>query len=152
LLRLIQSKRTLTEKTNTLYITETLIRIHYALTDQMGVVYYGNYAQFYEIGRTEAIRQLGYTYKDIEAMGIIMPVVETQSSFVRPAKYDDLITVKTILQALPAQHSITFHTEIFNEAKKLLNKGTTTLFFVEASTMKKVNMPDALGERLAIYF
>jgi acyl-CoA thioester hydrolase len=152
LLRLIQSKRTLTEKTNTLYITETLIRIHYALTDQMGVVYYGNYAQFYEIGRTEAIRQLGYTYKDIEAMGIIMPVVETQSSFVRPAKYDDLITVKTTLQALPAQHSITFHTEIFNEAKKLLNKGTTTLFFVEASTMKKVNMPDALGERLAIYF
>jgi acyl-CoA thioester hydrolase len=152
LLRLIQSKRTLTEKTNTLYITETQIRIHYALTDQMGVVYYGNYAQFYEIGRTEAIRQLGYTYKDIEAMGIIMPVVETQSSFVRPAKYDDLITVKTTLQALPTQHSITFHTEIFNEAKKLLNKGTTTLFFVEASTMKKVNMPDALGERLSIYF
>jgi acyl-CoA thioester hydrolase len=135
-----------------MYTTETQIRIHYALTDQMGVVYYGNYAQFYEIGRTEAIRKLGYTYKDIEAMGIIMPVVETQSSFVRPAKYDDLITVKTTLQVFPAQHSITFHTEIFNAAKKLLNKGTTTLFFVEASTMKKVNMPDALGERLAIYF
>ncbi len=135
-----------------MYTTETQIRIHYALTDQMGVVYYGNYAQFYEIGRTEAIRQLGYTYKDIEAMGIIMPVVETQSSFVRPAKYDDLITVKTILQALPTQHTITFHTEIFNEAKKLLNKGTTTLFFVEASTMKKVNMPKALGEKLAVYF
>ncbi len=135
-----------------MYTTETQIRIHYALTDQMGVVYYGNYAQFYEIGRTEAIRQLGYTYKDIEAMGIIMPVVETQSSFVRPAKYDDLITVKTVLQALPTQHTITFHTEIFNEAKKLLNKGTTTLFFVEASTMKKVNMPTALGEKLAVYF
>ncbi len=135
-----------------MYTTETQIRIHYALTDQMGVVYYGNYAQFYEIGRTEAIRKLGYTYKDIEAMGIIMPVVETQSSFVRPARYDDLITVKTTLQELPTQHSITFHTEIFNEAKKLLNKGTTTLFFVEASTMKKVNMPHALGEKLAIYF
>ena len=135
-----------------MYTTETQIRIHYALTDQMGVVYYGNYAQFYEIGRTEAIRQLGYSYKDIEAMGIIMPVVETQSSFVRPAKYDDLITVKTILQVLPTQHTITFHTEIYNEAKKLLNKGTTTLFFIEASTMKKVNMPKALEEKLAPHF
>jgi acyl-CoA thioester hydrolase len=135
-----------------MYSTETQIRIHYALTDQMGVVYYGNYAQFYEIGRTEAIRQLGYTYKDIEAMGIIMPVVETQSSFLRPAKYDDLITVKTTLQELPMQHSVTFHTEIFNEAKKLLNKGTTTLFFVEASSMKKVNMPAQLAEKLAPHF
>ncbi|MCY7293756.1 MAG: acyl-CoA thioesterase, partial [Ferruginibacter sp.] len=68
-----------------MFITETQIRMHYALTDQMGVVYYGNYAQFYEIGRTEAIRQLGYTYKDIEAMGIIMPVVEMNSKFLRPA-------------------------------------------------------------------
>ncbi|MEQ1553741.1 MAG: thioesterase family protein [Ferruginibacter sp.] len=135
-----------------MYITETNIRIHYALTDQMGFVYYGNYAQFYEIGRTEAIRKLGYTYKDIEAMGIIMPVVETQCSFIRPAKYDDLITVKTFLQTLPKEHSITFNTEIFNEANKLLNKGTTTLFFLEAHTMKKINMPKALEEKLIRFF
>jgi acyl-CoA thioester hydrolase len=135
-----------------MYTTETHIRIHYALTDQMGMVYYGNYAQFYEIGRTEAIRQLGYTYKDIEAMGIIMPVVETHSYFLRPAKYDDLITVKTTLKTFPTAHSIIFYTEIFNEAKKLLNKGETTLFFIELSTMKKVNMPLALGEKLAAFF
>ena len=67
-----------------MFITETQIRIHYALTDQMGVVYYGHYAQFYEIGRTEAIRQIGYTYKEIEALGIIMPVVEIHSRFLRP--------------------------------------------------------------------
>ena len=81
-----------------MYTTETQIRIHYALTDQMGIVYHGHYAQFYEMGRAEAIRVLGYTYKDIEAMGIIMPVVDIHSRFLRPAKYDDLITVKTILQ------------------------------------------------------
>jgi acyl-CoA thioester hydrolase len=135
-----------------MYTNSTNIRIHYALTDQMGMVYYGNYAQFYEIGRTEAIRQLGFTYKDIEAMGIIMPVVETNSSFLRPAKYDDIITVKTILQKLPTAHSIIFNTEIYNEANKLLNKGSTTLYFIDAATMKRVNMPQALFDGLRKYF
>jgi acyl-CoA thioester hydrolase len=135
-----------------MYSTETPIRIHYALTDQMGMVYYGNYAQFYEIGRTEAIRQLGYTYKDIEAMGIIMPVIETHSYFLRPAKYDDLITVKTILKEMPSLHSIVFYTEIYNEANKLLNKGETTLYFIEASSMKKINMPAQLDHKLQHYF
>ena len=95
-----------------MFTTETQIRIHYALTDQMGVVYHGHYAQFYEIGRAEAIRQIGYTYKDIEEMGIIMPVVDIHSRFLRPAKYDDLITVKTILKELPLHHKIFFHHEI----------------------------------------
>jgi acyl-CoA thioester hydrolase len=135
-----------------MYSSETHIRIHYALTDQMGMVYYGNYAQFYEIGRTEAIRQLGYTYKDIEAMGIIMPVIETHSYFLRPAKYDDVITIRTILKAMPSSHAITFHTEIFNVAKKLLNRGETTLYFIEVSTMKKVNMPVILKNKLFNYF
>ena len=135
-----------------MYTSTTHIRIHYALTDQMGVVYYGNYAQFYEIGRTEAIRQLGFTYKDIEAMGIIMPVVETQSSFIRPAKYDDLIAVKTIVKEMPTTHSITFFTEIYNEANKLLNTGSTTLFFLEKVGMKKVQMPPNLEEKLKSYF
>jgi acyl-CoA thioester hydrolase len=135
-----------------LYVSLTHIRIHYALTDQMGIVYYGNYAQFYEIGRTEAIRQLGFTYKDIEAMGIIMPVIETHSYFLRPAKYDDLITVKTILKEMPSLHSIVFYTEIYNEANKLLNKGETTLYFIEASSMKKINMPAQLDHKLQHYF
>ncbi len=135
-----------------MYTSNTNIRIHYALTDQMGIVYYGNYAQFYEIGRTEAIRQLGFSYKDLEVMGIIMPVVETNSSFLRPAKYDDVITVKTILQELPTAHSIIFYTEIFNEANKLLNKGSTTLYFIDLVTMKKVNMPQFFFDKLKKYF
>ncbi len=135
-----------------MYTHSTQIRIHYALTDQMGVVYYGNYAQFYEIGRTEAIRQLGLTYKDIEVLGIIMPVVETNSSFLRPAKYDDIITVKTILQSLPTNYSITFYTEIYSQANKLLNKGSTTLYFIDAVTMKRANIPAALFNGLKEYF
>ena len=126
--------------------------MHYALTDQMGVVYYGNYAQFYEIGRTEAIRQLGYTYKDIEAMGIIMPVVEMNSKFLRPAKYDDLITVKTTLRELPTEHAINFFFEIFNEDDKLLNAGNVVLYFMEAVTMKRAKMPTELEEKLKGYF
>ena len=126
--------------------------MHYALTDQMGVVYYGNYAQFYEIGRTEAIRQLGYTYKDIEAMGIIMPVVEMNSKFLRPAKYDDLITVKTTLRELPTGHAINFFFEIFNEEDKLLNAGNVILYFMEAVTMKRAKMPAELEEKLKGYF
>ena len=126
--------------------------MHYALTDQMGVVYYGNYAQFYEIGRTEAIRQLGYTYKDIEAMGIIMPVVEMNSKFLRPAKYDDLITVKTTIRELPTGHAINFFFEIFNDDDKLLNAGNVILYFMEAVTMKRAKMPAELEEKLKGYF
>ena len=135
-----------------MFITETQIRMHYALTDQMGVVYYGNYAQFYEIGRTEAIRQLGYTYKDIEAMGIIMPVVEMNSKFLRPAKYDDLITVKTTLRELPTGHAINFFFEIFNDDDKLLNAGNVILYFMEAVTMKRAKMPTELEDKLKGYF
>ena len=135
-----------------MYITETQIRIHYALTDQMGVVYHGHYAQFYEIGRGEAIRDLGYSYKDIEAMGIIMPVVDVHSRFFRPAKYDDLITVKTTLKELPVHHKIVFHSEIFNEDGQLLNIGDVTLYFMEALEMKRCSMPDALKNKLIKYF
>lgn len=135
-----------------MFVTETQVRIHYALTDQMGVVYYGHYAQFYEIGRTEAIRQIGYTYKEIEAMGIIMPVVEMQSRFLRPAKYDDLITIKTTVREMPAHHKIVFHSEIFNQQDELLNTGQTTLFFMDAGTMKRCEMPQLLKEKLQGYF
>src|ERR1700712_3278444 len=130
-----------------MYITETQIRIHYALTDQMGIVYHGHYAEFYEIGRAEAMRHLGYTYKDIEAMGIIMPVIDIHSRFLRPAQYDDLITVKTILRELPAAHKIIFHHEIYNEKEELLNTGDITLYFMEAKTMKRTNMPLELTEK-----
>ena len=135
-----------------MYTTETKIRIHYALTDQMGVVYHGHYAQFYEIGRGEAIREIGFTYKDIEAMGIIMPVIDIHSRFLRPAKYDDLITVRTTLKELPIHHKIVFHSEIFNEQGELINIGDVTLYFMEVNEMRKSQMPTALRVKLEKYF
>ena len=135
-----------------MYITETKIRVHYALTDQMGIVYHGHYAQFYEIGRSEAIRHLGFTYKDVEAMGIIMPVVDIHSRFLRPAKYDDLITVKTTLSELPTHHKVVFHSDIYNEQGALLNTGVVTLYLMEAKNMKRSEMPEAIKLKLLKYF
>lgn len=135
-----------------MYTTETQIRVHYALTDQMGFVYYGHYAQFYEIGRTEAIRQIGFTYKDIEAMGIIIPVVDLHCQFLKPARYDDLLTVKTTLKDLHGGHRMVFHTEIYNQSDQLLNKGSTTLICLQADTMKRCDIPEKLMEKLVPYF
>jgi len=89
-----------------MFITETQIRVRYAETDQMNVVYYGNYAQYFEVARAESIRKLGFTYKEMEALGVIMPVVEMQTKYLRPAHYDDLLNIKTILRELPADHRI----------------------------------------------
>ena len=135
-----------------MYTTTTNIRVHYALTDQMGIVYHGHYAQFYEIGRTESIRQLGFTYKDIEAMGVIMPVVDLHTKFLRPAKYDDLLTIKTTLKELPLHHKIVFHSEIYNQEDVLLNAGEVSLYFMERESMKRCEMPHELMKKLQKYF
>lgn len=135
-----------------MFTSKIQIRIHYALTDQMGVVYHGNYAQFYEIGRTEALRSLGLTYKEIEATGVIMPVTEIHSRFLRPALYDDLLTVVTIVKEMPLHSKIVFHNEIYNEKNELLNVGDVTLYFLDAKTMKRSDMPEKIKEKLVDYF
>lgn len=118
----------------------------------MGFVYHGHYAQFYEIGRTEALRSLGITYKSIEEFGVIMPVTEIHTKFLRPAKYDDLITVVTIVKEMPSHHKIIFFGEIFNEKGELLNSGSVTLYFMNAKTMKRCDMPDMIKEKIIEYF
>lgn len=135
-----------------MFTATTQIRVRYGETDQMGYLYYGNYALYYEVGRAEAIRQLGFTYRQLEEMGVMMPVAELNSRYFRPALYDDLITVKTTLQELPIGPKIQFHSELFNEAGVLLNKGVTTLVFYDPQEKKTVNMPQVLHERLAPYF
>ncbi len=135
-----------------MFTSKTKIRIHYALTDQMGVVYHGNYAQLYEIGRTEALRSLGLTYKQIESTGVIMPVTEIHSRFLRPAVYDDLLTVVTIVKEMPLHSKIVFHNEIYNEKEELLNAGDVTLYFLDAGTKKRTDMPATIKEKLQEYF
>ena len=135
-----------------MFISETQIRVRYAETDQMNVVYYGNYAQYFEVGRAESIRQLGFTYKDMETMGVIMPVVEMHCRYVRPAQYDDLLTIKTTLKELPDAHRIEFHQEVFNETGKLLTSGRVVLYFMKANGMEKATMPEQLRKNLEPFF
>lgn len=118
----------------------------------MGYLYYGYYALYYEVGRADAIRQLGYTYRQLEEMGIVMPVVELKAQYFRPALYDDLVTVKTILKEFPESPKISFHSELYNEQGTLLNKGVTTLVFYDPVQKIKVNMPEALRSRLEPFF
>src|SRR5450432_3535963 len=120
-----------------MFITETQIRVRYAETDQMNVVYYGNYAQYFEVARAESIRNLGFTYKEMESIGVIMPVVEMQTKFLRPAHYDDLLNIKMILSELPVEQRIIFEHEVYNEEKKLLTMGKVTLYFVKMGSFER---------------
>jgi acyl-CoA thioester hydrolase len=135
-----------------MFITTTPIRVRYAETDQMDIVYHGNYAQYFEVARAESIRSLGFTYKDMETAGVIMPIVEIQCKFLRPAHYDDLLSIKTTLKELPANHRIEFHQEVYNEAGKLLTIGHVVLYFLNAMTREKTVMPEALRQRLEPFF
>lgn len=135
-----------------MFSTDTLIRVRYAETDQMGVVYHSNYFPYFESARAESIRQLGLTYADMEKMGVIMPVIDVHCRYLRPAKYDDLLTVKTILKELPVHHKIEFHHEVYNEQNELLAIGKIILYFIEATTMKRITMPQQLLDKLQPYF
>ncbi len=135
-----------------MYSSTVEIRVRYGETDTMGYLYYGNYALYYEVGRTDLIRTVGLTYKALEEQGIIMPVVEFRSRYLRPARYDDVVTVKTSLRTLPEGRKITFYTELYNEGGKLLNSGFVTLAFVDAMTQKSIAVPNILKERLRPYF
>jgi len=134
-----------------MYQYETKIRVRYAETDQMGFVYYGNYATYYEVARVEALRALGISYKSMEKNGILLPVLENYSKYIRPAIYDDLLTVRLYLKKIPDTR-ITFEYEIFNEAEILLNLGKTTLVFLNRDTTKPVSAPDFILDVLNPYF
>ena len=135
-----------------MYQHEIQIRVRYGETDQMGYLYYGNYAQYYEVGRVEMLRSLGLTYKEMEEeQGILMPVMSLNMRFVRPLYYDELVTIRTTLRKLPDQFII-FHVEILNEAGKLANGGMVKLCFVDRRENKSVLTPEYLQERLRPYF
>ncbi|QHV93761.1 acyl-CoA thioesterase [Spirosoma endbachense] len=129
----------------------TGIRVRYYDTDQMGIVYYGNYARFYEIGRVEALRHLGMEYKNLEARGIGMPVYDMSSRFIRPAKYDDLLTIRVTIPQLPTTR-ILFRYEIFNQDGQLLNTGETTLIFLKSSTGRPGPAPADLVDAAKPFF
>lgn len=135
-----------------MYSHEYTKRVRYGETDQMGYLYYGNYAQYYEIGRVEMLRSLGLTYKAMEEeQGILMPVVSMQIRYVRPARYDERIIIRTTLRQLPGRF-ITFHMELFNEGGKLINGATVKLCFVSAENGQTIPAPQLLLNQLKPYF
>jgi acyl-CoA thioester hydrolase len=135
-----------------MYSFDTQVRVRYGETDQMGYLYYGNYALYYEVGRVETMRSLGLRYKDLEEnFGVMMPVVALQTRYVRPAHYDELLTIRTTIRHLPTSF-ITFHVEIFNEKNKLVNGGSVRLCFVEMESKKTVEAPICILTPLKPYF
>jgi acyl-CoA thioester hydrolase len=134
-----------------MYQSQTTVRVRYGETDQMGYVYYGFYAMYYEVARVESLRQLGLTYKEIEAMGIIMPVLETKSKFIAPGRYDELLTISTIIREKPGVR-IKFEYEIFNEENKLIHTGETLLAFVDKQTNRPCRPPAAMANVLEPFF
>jgi acyl-CoA thioester hydrolase len=117
------------------------LRVRYGETDRMGYCYYGNYAEFLEVGRVEALRSMGITYKELEDDGFMLPVSEFQIKYFHPAKYDDLLTITTYVSHLKGAR-IYFSYEIFNEENKKLVEATTTLVFVKSETMKPTLAPE----------
>jgi acyl-CoA thioester hydrolase len=134
-----------------MYQSETRVRVRYAETDQMGYVYYGMYAMYYEVARVESLRQLGLTYRSIEEMGVMMPVLENKSRYLAPALYDENLRIVTTLREKPGVR-IRFEYEIYNEAGSLLHTGETLLAFVNKATGRPCRPPEVMTSLLERFF
>ncbi|TKC09210.1 acyl-CoA thioesterase [Pedobacter frigoris] len=134
-----------------MYIHSCKIRVRYGETDQMGYVYYGNYAEYYEVARVEMLRSLGMDYVGMENSGVMMPVLELNCKYIKPALYDQELTIKTTIENLPGVR-IQFKYEVFNPAEELINIGSTTLVFVDMEKNKPCQPPQNFMDRLKVHF
>jgi len=123
------------------------VKVRYGETDQMGVVYHGNYAQYLEVARIEWLSDLGVSYKKMEENGVMLPVYDMRYSFLKPAFFDDLLTVKTTLRKIP-RASIVFDYEIYNQNQELLTRAETTLVFVDMKTNRPTRCPQYILDLL----
>ncbi|MBP6459438.1 MAG: acyl-CoA thioesterase [Crocinitomicaceae bacterium] len=120
---------------------KTSLRVRYGETDQMGYCYYGNYAQYFEVGRVEALRSFGMSYKQMEEAGVMLPVSEFNVRYFAPAYYDDLLLIKTKIVGMKGPR-LFFEYEVENEVGKVISIATTTLVFVAKETMRPISPPD----------
>ncbi|MAD97122.1 MAG: thioesterase [Flavobacteriaceae bacterium] len=127
--------------------SSTKTRVRYSETDQMGVVYYGNYAQYFELGRTEWLRSKGITYKDMEKDGIMLPVISLSCNFLKSAFYDDELTIKAILKKKPGVR-IEFDYEVTNQQQELICTGNTVLVFINMNNNRPTRCPEYLLKSL----
>lgn len=129
-------------------IHELKVRVRYAETDQMGMVYHGNYAQYFELGRVEWLRNLGVSYKLMEGAGVMLPVVSLSMNYKKPARYDDELTVRTIFKSQTSV-KIEFDYEVYNEKAELLTTGNSILVFVDMKTGRPISPPEHLKKLLS---
>jgi acyl-CoA thioester hydrolase len=134
-----------------MFTHNTKIRVRYSETDQMGYVYYGRYAEYFEAGRVEAFRSLGISYKELEEQGIMMPVLNLQVNYYKPLYYDEELTVQVTIPKLPTLR-IQFIYKVFNAAGELTADGETTLLFVDAATRKPMRMPAEVTQALEPHY
>ena len=134
-----------------MYQSETSVRVRYGETDQMAYVYYGVYAMYYEVARVESLRRLGVTYKELEASGVMMPVLENHSKFLMAARYDELLKIVTTIREKPTVR-IKFEYEIFNEENKLIHQGETLLAFVDKKSGRPCRPPELMMNVIAPFF
>ncbi|MCB0794131.1 MAG: acyl-CoA thioesterase [Flavobacteriales bacterium] len=127
------------------------LRVRYAETDRMGYVYYGNYAAYFEVGRVELLRSMGFSYRRLEEQGWMLPVRDLRIRYMAPARYDDLLTVRTTVPRLPGAR-IEFDYLITNQQGRTLVEGATTLVFIDAQSMRPVRAPDDLVEAMGKHF
>jgi len=127
------------------------IRVRYAETDQMAYVYYGNYASYFEVARVETFRLIGFSYKELEEAGVMMPVLDFHTKYLKPAKYDDLLTIKVWVKEKPGVR-IKFDYEVYNEQNSLLTIAETTLVFVNSQTGKPCHLPEKFQNIVAQHF
>ena len=130
---------------------ELEIRVRYGETDQMSYVYYGNYATYFEMGRVEWLRNIGTSYKEMENNGIMLPVLNLNINYLKPAKYDDLLKLKTTLKKIPSV-KIEFDFEIFNQNNELLITGYTSLVFIDMKRNRPTRCPQHLLEKITPLF
>jgi acyl-CoA thioester hydrolase len=135
----------------TMFNHQTTLRVRYAETDRMGYVYYGTYAQYFEVGRVEALRSLGMSYRRMEEEGVMLSVHDLAVSYHRPAFYDDELTVRTSITAMPTVR-IKFAYEVRNAAGELITEASTTLVFIDRATGRPCRAPEELMGKLAPYF
>ncbi len=134
-----------------MFTHQTILRPRYAETDRMGYVYYGVYAQYFEVARVEALRSMGLSYKQMEDDGVMLPVRDMHVTYHKPAFYDEALTITTYIDSLPNVR-IAFRYEVRNEANELLTEATTTLVFIDKSTGRPCRAPQPLLDLIVAYF
>jgi acyl-CoA thioester hydrolase len=135
-----------------MFVYESKVKVRYVETDQMGVVHHSNYAQYYELARTECFEACsGMSYQSMENDGVMLPILEFQSKFLKPALYNQILTIKSIVKKLPTVRLIVDY-EVYNEADELINTGQTTLVFVNKDTRRPCQPPENFMKQVRQYF